>query len=173
MRAVPCVKLDSGGRKPAGRGGFPGSCFPFCAEVSRRLEELARPKRFYSEYYNNNRYGAAGQGPLSVGACRGGPRSWDQETHSHRPDTEPLKLSSPDRTQEALRAAGQVLVSLWAAGGCETDGFRRLPPGTTLSQFLRLPRLLTWGPVLLDTDWFPISRTCGKENMPESPTHPC
>ncbi|XP_044768321.1 testicular haploid expressed gene protein, partial [Neomonachus schauinslandi] len=24
-------------------------------EVSRRVEELARPKRFYSEYYNNNR----------------------------------------------------------------------------------------------------------------------
>ena len=38
-----------------GRAAFLGSCFSFCAEVSRRVEELARPKRFYSEYYNNNR----------------------------------------------------------------------------------------------------------------------
>ncbi|KAG8519207.1 Testicular haploid expressed gene protein, partial [Galemys pyrenaicus] len=28
--------------------------------VSRRVEELARPKRFYSEYYNNNRQGREG-----------------------------------------------------------------------------------------------------------------
>lgn len=28
---------------------------PACAAVSRRVEELARPKRFYSEFYNHCR----------------------------------------------------------------------------------------------------------------------
>ena len=37
-------------------GGFISrGCFLCCVEVSRRVEELARPKRFYSEYYNNSR----------------------------------------------------------------------------------------------------------------------
>lgn len=34
---------------------FSRGCFLFRVEVSRRVEELARPKRFYLEYYNNNR----------------------------------------------------------------------------------------------------------------------
>ncbi|KAB0394130.1 hypothetical protein E2I00_016075, partial [Balaenoptera physalus] len=96
--------------------------------VSRRLEELARPKRFYSEYYNNN---------------RGGPRSWDQETHSHRPDTEPLKLCSPDRTQEALRAAGQVLV----APATLLEEWDPMPkPKPHVSDYNRLLHLARGGP---------------------------
>lgn len=53
----PGVKLRQEEESPRweGRAAFQGSCFSFCAEVSRRVEELARPKRFYSEYYNNNR----------------------------------------------------------------------------------------------------------------------
>lgn len=52
----PGVKPGQGEESPGweGRAALQGSCF-FCAEVSRRVEELARPKRFYSEYYNNNR----------------------------------------------------------------------------------------------------------------------
>lgn len=35
--------------------------FPFCVAVSRRVEELSRPRRFYLEYYNNNRFGKEGR----------------------------------------------------------------------------------------------------------------
>lgn len=53
----PGVKPGQEEESPGWKGTatFQGSCFSFCAEVSRRVEELARPKRFYSEYYNNNR----------------------------------------------------------------------------------------------------------------------
>nr|XP_008507603.1 PREDICTED: testicular haploid expressed gene protein-like [Equus przewalskii] len=46
--------------KPRSGGGEPGrqasaGAVSRCAVVSRRVEELARPKRFYSEYYNSSR----------------------------------------------------------------------------------------------------------------------
>lgn len=49
------------GRKARGGGGWGEQAslklglFPICAVVSRRVEELARPKRFYSEFYNSSR----------------------------------------------------------------------------------------------------------------------
>ncbi|TEA33456.1 hypothetical protein DBR06_SOUSAS8010363, partial [Sousa chinensis] len=91
--------------KPSGRGRFPGSCFPFCAEVSRRLAELARPKRFYSEYYNNNRTTPIWPIPRSTLEYQASDRLRELATPKVRSNIWSIHMSEVSQVSRAARMA--------------------------------------------------------------------
>ncbi|XP_020940806.1 testicular haploid expressed gene protein [Sus scrofa] len=74
-------------------------------EVSRRVEELARPKRFYSEYYNNNRTTAAWPIPRSTLAYRPSRRLRELATPKTRNNIWSINMSEVSQVSRAAQMA--------------------------------------------------------------------
>ncbi|XP_061045069.1 sperm microtubule associated protein 2 [Eubalaena glacialis] len=74
-------------------------------EVSRRLEELARPKRFYSEYYNNNRTTPIWPIPRSTLEYRASSRLRELATPKVRNNIWSVHMSEVSQVSRAARMA--------------------------------------------------------------------
>ncbi|XP_036703544.1 testicular haploid expressed gene protein isoform X2 [Balaenoptera musculus] len=74
-------------------------------EVSRRLEELARPKRFYSEYYNNNRTTAIWPIPRSTLEYRASSRLRELATPKVRNNIWSIHMSEVSQVSRAAQMA--------------------------------------------------------------------
>ncbi|XP_069915581.1 sperm microtubule associated protein 2 isoform X3 [Oryctolagus cuniculus] len=94
-------------------------------EVSPRVEELARPKRFYLEYYNNNRTTPIWPIPRSTLECQASSRLKELAAPKIRSNIWSIHMSEcprPSRTSVCLTAT--------LAGRCWTSPRRRWPaPG--------------------------------------------
>ncbi|XP_055422733.1 sperm microtubule associated protein 2 isoform X2 [Bubalus kerabau] len=74
-------------------------------EVSRRVEELARPKRFYSEYYNNNRTTSIWPIPRSTLEYRASNRLRELATPKVRNNIWSISMSEVSQVSRAARMA--------------------------------------------------------------------
>ncbi|XP_070649509.1 sperm microtubule associated protein 2 isoform X2 [Bos indicus] len=74
-------------------------------EVSRRVEELARPKRFYSEYYNNNRTTSIWPIPRSTLEYRASNRLRELATPKVRNNIWSINMSEVSQVSRAAQMA--------------------------------------------------------------------
>ncbi|XP_025717147.1 sperm microtubule associated protein 2 isoform X2 [Callorhinus ursinus] len=84
-------------------------------EVSRRVEELARPKRFYSEYYNNNRTAPVWPVPRSSLEYQASSRLRELAAPRVRNNIWSINMSEVSQVSRAAQMAMPSPRTLWLA----------------------------------------------------------